>query len=340
MNELNVNIFTKEDELPAGVMEDNFFHSPQLFRLSRQTPRHKPYMVVVQYDTGEVVSQMLALVRYRSSWLPPMLYMHCRVLGEGVYRLPVGDDKQQAEAQKAKLFTMMLKALTDRLGLRMLYIEVSNLSQKMFGYKEFRQAGYFPVRWTNIHNSLHAMEPDERISERLRKRIDTAYARGAVTLEVSTDKDLNDFMRLLNKHNWLKPKRYIPHVNFFRGIQANGWGRLYITRYHEHAIGCSAVVYSSSKKQGLNNAYLWYAAFRRKSFVWLHPDEVTIWHAIKDSHRHGYDHFVFLDVGLPAINNHYREFILRFGGKPTSTYRWFHTNISLFNRLFSWFYRD
>jgi hypothetical protein len=341
MSEYRTHIYTRSEDLPEELSNASFFHSRELFMLSKQTPRHKPYMVVVHDARGHVAAQMLALVRYRSSWFPPYLYIHCRVLGTGVAAHSNDEEACMAhDTPSTELFALMLQELTTKLGRRMLYIEVSHLPQKMFAYKEFRQLGYFPVRWMSIHNSLHSHTPEERINDRMQKRIDTAYARGAVTGEVSNEKDFQDFMRLLRHHNWLKPKRYIPHENFFRGIQAQKRGRLYLTRYHDHAIGCSAVVYSNSHEAMQNNAYLWYSAFRRKSYSWLHPDELTIWHAIKDSHRRGYDHICFLDVGLPFRKNRFRDFILRFGGKPTSTYRWFHTSIGWLNRLLSWLYRD
>ena len=267
---------------------------------------------------------MLAIVRYRASYFPPYFYMHCRVLGEGVYH-----DQPDSE-----LFGLMLEALRRKLSNRVLYIEVSNLSQKMFGYRQFRQQSFFPVHWMSIHNSLHSRTPEERISERMQHRIDTAYERGVVTDEVLTETDFKAFSRLLRHHHWLKPKRYIPHDDFFRGIRQTGAGRLYVTRYRGHIIGCSAVAYSG------RNAYLWYSAFRRKSYVFLHPDVLTIWHAIKDSHRLGYDHIFFLDVGLPFSRNSFREFILSFGGKPVSTYRWFRVSLRWVNRLLSWIYRD
>ena len=246
MSEMTTKIYTRSEDLPEGLSEENFFHSPQLFRLGKQTPRLKPYMVVVEDGHGQILSQMLAMVRYRSSWFPPYLYIHCRVLGEGVYH---------TDSQRETLFSLMLNKLTGKLGRLMLYIEVSNLSQKMFGYKHFRQQGFFPVRWMSIHNSLHSHTPEERITERMQKRIDTAYERGVTTEEVLTEEDFQAFIKLLRHHNWLKPKRYIPHDDFFRTLTRQGRGRLSITRYRGHVIGCSAVVYSNQ------NAYLWYSAF-------------------------------------------------------------------------------
>lgn len=328
-------IYTSGDTLPEGLMEDNFFHSPQFFALYQQTPRHRPYMVTLVDDSGALLAQMLAVVRYRSSWFPPYYYMHCRIMGEGVYKESSGE-----------AFDQMLKALTSKLGPRMLYVEVSHLSHKMFGYRQLRAARYFPVRWMSIHNSLHSRTPEERISPALQQRIDNAYERGVITDEVKSEDDFKEFMKLLRHHNWLKPKRYIPADEFFHsfsalpmkegkaGIALPDDGRLYLTRYHNRVVGCSAVVYSN------HQAYLWYAAYRRKSFAWVHPRELTIWHAIKDAHSRGYEHIFFMDVGLPFRKNKFREFILRFGGKPVSTYRWFRCSIKWVNSLLSWLYRS
>ena len=334
MSDYEARIYTTPGTFPPGLLTDDFFHSTQLFMLCRNTPRQKPYLVTAEAPDGRVVAQLLAVVRYRTSWFPPYLYRHCRVLGEGVY----ADD-----GQKAVLFGLMLRALTERLGRWTLYIEFSNLSQKMMGYSQFRDCGYFPVRWMSIHNSLHSRTPEERLSEQMLRRIRQAYQRGVVTDEVQGEADFRSFMKLLRHHNWTKPKRYIPADDFFRGLQhstaqppSGGGpnGRLFLTRYRGRVVGCSAVAYSQRQ------AYLWYAAYRRKSFAWLRPDVLTIWHAIKSSYEQGYEHIYFMDVGLPFQKNAFRDFILRFGGKPTSTYRWFRCSIGWLNRLFSWFYRD
>ena len=325
MSELITRIYTSGDQLPHGLYEANIFHSPQLFALAEATPGHKPYLITVETESGEVRAQMLALVRFRSSLLPPYLYRHCRILGEGVYA---------SAEEKEPLLGMMLQTLAEKLVPKVFYIELSHLSQKMLGYKLFRANSFFPVRWMSIHNSLHSRTPEERISERKLRRINQAYERGIVTDEVQSDADFEAFMRLLRHHNWLKPKRYIPHENFFQGLRAHGYGRLFVTRYHDHIIGCSACVYSEGQ------AYLWYAAYRRKTYAFLHPKELTIWHAIKDAHSRGYEHIYFMDVGLPFRKNAFREFILRFGGKPVSTYRWFRFRWKWLNKLLSWLYRD
>ena len=326
MNKLTTTIYRKLEDLPE-LDDTNFFHSSRLFQICKQVPRQKPYMVVVTDEKGRVVSHLLGVVRYRTFIFPPFLLIHCRVLGEGVYY-------RDGEYPRDLLFGEMLEALTRLLNMRTFYIEVSNLSQKMTGYRQLKQQQFFPVHWMSIHNSLHSHAPEERITDKLQKRIDNARAKGVTTNVVANEEDFKAFSKLLRKHNLLKPKRYIPDDLFFRRIMESNDGRLFVTKYHNHVIGCAAVVYSEG------NAYLWYSAFRRKSFIAVHPDVMTIWDAMQDSYQRNFDHMCFMDVGLPFSKNPFRDFILRFGGKEQSTYRWFRFSIKWVNKLLRWIYRE
>ena len=325
MNGLTTSIYRKSSELPE-LEGKNFFHSPQLHEICEQASRQRAYMVVTKDESGKVVSHMLAVLRYHPIWLPPFLLIHCRVLGEGVY--------VESGYNRDELFGEMLDALTRKLSHKVLYIEVSNLSQKMLGYKQLRQHGFYPVNWMSIHNSLHSHAPEERISEKMQRRIDRAHARGGTTERVANDEDFSGFSKLLHRHNLLKPRRFIPDDVFFRKLMNSENGDLFVTKYHGKVIGCSAVAYSDG------NAYLWYAAYRRKTYIHLHPDILTVWDTMKDAYEHGYQHMYFMDVGLPYKNNPFREFILRFGGKEQSTYRWFRFSIRWVNAVLAWIYRE
>lgn len=327
MKELKVTIYNHAKELPP-ILESNFFHSPELMELCERTPRMKPYMAVVTDGDGTVMAHMLAIVYYRRSWLPPFLYSHVRVVGEGVYHCTNDHHTEQL------LFGRMAEALTERMQNRALYVEFSHLSQKMYGYKELKQLGFFHVKWMNIHNSLHSRTPEERIHERQMKRIEAAQERGAETKLVETEAEFQQFSKLLRRHNWLKPRKYLPVDNFFRGMMKSNNCRLFITTYHERVIGCCACVHSDG------DTYLWYTASRRKSYAPLHPNAVTIWNAIKHAHQEGMQHFRFIDVGLPFRKNPYRDFILSFGGKEVTGFRWFRISIRWANALASWWWRE
>ena len=324
---MKVTIYEHAKELPA-ILEGNYFHSPELMELCERTPRQKPLMAVATQADGSVVAHMLAIVYYRRSWLPPYIYMNVRVMGEGVYH--VKDEKYNEQ----QLFGLMAEAVTERMHNRALYIEFSHLSQKMFGYKELRRMGFFHVKWMNIHNSLHSRTPEERITERQMRRVKAAQERGAVTKLVETPEEFREFSKLLRRHNWLKPRRYMPVDDFFRGLMDSKRCRLFITKYHERVIGCCACICSEG------DLYLWFSASRRKSFAMLHPNAVTIWNAMKYAHAEGMRHFRFVDVGLPFRHNPYRDFILSFGGKEVTAYRWFRISIRWVNALASWWWRE
>ena len=327
MNELKVTIYQHASELPP-MTASNYFHSPELMELSEKTPRMKPYMAVVSLADGTVVAHMLAIVYQRRTWLPPFLYSHVRVMGEGVYHQTSGEFNAQY------LFGRMAEALTERLQNHSLYIEFSHLSQKMFGYKDLKRLGFFHVKWMNIHNSLHSKTPEERIVERQQKRIEAALERGAETKLVETEEEFQEFSKLLRRHNWLKPRRYLPVDDFFKGMMKSNRCRLFITKAHDKVIGCCACVNSE------NDTYLWYSASLRKSYALLHPNAVTIWSAIKHAHQEGRQHFRFIDVGLPYRRNPYRDFILSFGGKEVTAFRWFRTSIRWVNTFASWWWRE
>ena len=322
---MKVSVFAHAAQLPP-IPDGSYFHSPELMELCEHTPRHKPYMVVVQQDDGSVMSHMLAIVRYRRTWIPPFLYVHVRVMGEGVYHAE-GINKQH-------IFGLMAEAITTRLQNRTLYMEVSHLSEKMFGYRELRRLKYFPVRWMSVHNSLHSRTPEERITDKQMRRVENAIRRGATTKEVETDDEFRAFSRLLRHHNWLKPRRFLPNDKFFRSMMNGGHCKIFITKVHERVVGCSVCAYSDG------DAYLWYSASRRKSYAPYHPNAVTFWHSIKDAYKSGYAHIRFVDVGLPFRKNPYRDFILRFGGKEENTYRWFRISIRWVNKLASWLWRE
>lgn len=325
MIDLHVTIYDHSTDMPE-IKSDNFFQSMALFKIYENTPRIKPYMVVVTDGNGLVLSHIMGSVRYRTSIIPPFIYAHCLVMGEGEF--------VESDVSREVLFTKMLHALTKKLQSRVINIEFSHISAKMFGYSAFRRCGYFPVHWLTIQNSLHSKEPEERLSSKMHKRIKKALEKGVNISEVCSDRDLYDFTRLIKHHNRLKPKRYIPDARFFREMLNTDKSKLFLTKYKHKVVGCCLCVFTG------NNAYLWYLASLRKSYVMIHPEAVTIWYAIKYAYEHDYGHINFMDVGLPFSNNPYREFILQFGGKPISTYRWFRFSFKGINAFLSWLYRD
>ena len=139
---------------------------------------------------------------------------------------------------------------------------------------------------------------------------------------------------MLNRFPSLKIRRYLlPERQFWEMGQSENC-RLFVTQWHGKIIGGCACIYSN------NNAYLWYLASKRKSHPLLFPATATVWGAINDSYERHFRHIYFMDVGLPFKKSQYRDFILKFGGKEVSSYRWFRFTFGWLNRIMRLIYKE
>lgn len=325
MKEISVRLISKSAELP-DMRHSSFFHSTELFLIAEKTPGCNPYMAVAEDKDQKVVAHMLALVWCHSTMLPPWRYSHGRVYGEGEYA---------DEADKEQIFSLMLNAVTRMFRQKLcLYTEFSDISSKMFGYRHFRKNGYFPIPWQEIHNSLHSMPPEKRVSEKVKARIETSRKYGVTTKPLSGEAELRSFYKLLHAYFLFKTRRNIPNKNMFRQLAQSQHSKTLATVYKGKIIGGCVCIFSD------NNAYLWYIASKRKTYHHIHPNTATVWSAIEYAYTHHFDHIFFLDAGLPFRQNPMREFILSFGGKPVSKFRWFWIPIPRINKIVSWFYND
>ncbi len=322
---LTVKIFTRSEKLPE-LSQSNFFHSTELFHIIEKTPGQSPYMAVASNGSGKIVGHMLAVLRRRGSWFPPYIFTQGRIYGEGEYT---------EEVNKEEVFGVLLKSITRQFRRKLcFFIEMSDLSQKMFGYKHLRRNKYFPIHWQEIHNSLHSKSPEERLSGRMMKGITKSYRMGVETREAENEADVHAFYKMLSGFYRMKMRRLIPPESQFAELHNSENAKIFITIYKEKVIGGCACAYSEG------NAYMWYLASKRKSHPLIHPDRMTIWKALRHAYEHNYAHMFFLDVGLPFRKNRFRDFILSFGGKPVARYRWFRFSVSWLNRLLSWWYRE
>ena len=314
MSQYQTAIYTRGDTLPT-MDGGNFYHSPELFHIVERTPGQRPCMAVATDGQGRVVGHILVFL-LRASWMP-LLYWQAHAYGEGDYAEDVNSEE---------VFGLLLEALVRRLRRRLcFFIEFSDISRKMFGYKYFRAQGFFPIPWQEIHNSLHSMDPHDRLQPKMLKKIGHIYQQGVVTREVTTEEDLDRFVHLVRGFYRWKVHRVVPPEKQIAEIYRSDNGRLFATLYKGRLIGGCVCVYSEG------NAYLWYLASLRKRYAWLHPAMMTVWQAIIWAWKHNYAHIYFLDAGLPYPNNPFREFILRFGGKPVAKYRWFRFSIGWLN---------
>lgn len=318
MGTLTVKVISRSRDLP-DLSSDWFFHSAELFRIVEESPGQKPLMAVALDAEGRVVANMLALVLRKWSFLPPYFFSVGRIYGEGNYAEGV---------DKAQLFPLLLKAVTRRFRRRFcLYAECSDLPTKMFGYAAFRSCGYFPVSWQEVKNSLHNASPEERITEPARRLVDRGIDHGMSTYVATTEAEARAFHHLLHRSFRTNFRRLIPNLRYFLKLNDSDNVRLFVTTQGGEIVGGAACVYSGQ------NAYLWYLGARGKRRRRKTINAVTVWHVLQHAYDHNYRHLCFLDAGMPVSHSPYREFILGFGGKPVTKFRWFWTPISWFSKM-------
>ena len=303
-------------------------HSYELFHIYEQTPGYAPILIVASVDE-QPVAKLLAVVRRSVRLFPPSLIKRCEVYGAGEYFCD--------ETDKEMLFSQMLEHLTREALQEAFLIEFRNLPSGLFGYKYFKQNNYFCINWLRIHNSLHSLSPEERLDPSHRKKIQKAIRRGVYIQPSEQQEEINKFLQILKRNYSYKIRKHFPDLVLFQSLiqqsKERELAKVFLVKYKEKIIGGSFCMFSN------NNTYLCFSGGLRKTYAWLHPNLMAIWAAIQYAYEQGYQHFEFADTGLPVKRSGYRRFILNFGGKQTSTRRWFRFRWTWLNRRTVWFYR-
>ncbi len=310
---------SKVPELPGT----STFHSTELFRIYEATPGYAPVLIVASID-GKPVAKLLAALRKSVRMFPPGIIKRCEIYGTGEYF----DDTLDKEA----IFNDILGRLTNEALRNSFLIEFRNLENAMFGYKSFRENCYFAINWLRVRNSLHNIEKvEERFSPSRIRQIKKGLKNGAQVREVQTKEETHDFARMLHHIYSSKIRRHFPNIKFFQLLESHlmtkQQSKIFIVTYKEKIIGGSACIYSD------DSAYLWFSGGMRKTYALQYPGILAVWKALDDAKQRGYRHVEFMDVGLPFRKHGYREFVLRFGGKQSSTRRWFRFRWDWLNRV-------
>ncbi len=319
---INLNAYKNGNDIP-DLMGNDIFHSKKLFMIYEATPAYTPYMVVATDENGSIVSYLLATIRKSKFIIPPFFIHRCEVYGKGVYL----NSKYQTEY----LFELMLHFLTKKIHRQAFLIEFRNLGNALWGYKDFRENDYFPINWLRVRNSLHSQKTaEERFSPSRIRQIKKGLKNGAVVEEAKAE-DVYEFARLLHKFYSMNVRKHFPNIAFFINLEEHlirtNEAKIFVVRYKGKIIGGSACIYSG------DSVYLWFSGGMRKSYSMQYPGVLAVWAALKDGFDRGYNHLEFVDVGLPFRKHGYRDFVLRFGGKQSSTRRWFHFKWNWLNKL-------
>lgn len=320
---LKLTTYYRGNEIP-DFPGKNTFQSKELFQIYEETPGYTPFLIIASQD-GKPVARLLAAIRKSIRFFPPEFIKRCEVYGTGEYMVE--------ESEREAIFGEMLEHLTTEVMRSSFLIEFRNLENTMFGYKYFRANNYFSINWLRVRNSLHNdIKVETRFSPSRLRQIKKGLKNNAIVDEAHSEEEIRAFSRMLHHVYSSRIRKHFPSAIFFehmdtRLIQSKQ-AKIFIVRYKSKIIGGSACVYSG------NTAYLWFSGGMRKTYALQYPGILAVWKALTDAQENGYRHMEFMDVGLPFKKHGYRDFVLRFGGKQSSTRRWFRFRWQWLNDLF------
>lgn len=309
---------------------NDVFHSTALFQIFEQTPGYFPTLLVASADNIPI-AKMLCITR--RSFRLPTIADRTYVYGIGEYFIPTsGANKSRTQdISREQVFNEMLTYLTQKLNNHAFTLEFRNIEEPLFGYRYFRENGYFPIRWLRVRNSIHHDSIDKWMSNSRKRQIHRGLKNGSVISVARTREEVTLFFTMLKKYYSSKINHHLPDLKFFITLlehpEGEKFGKIYLVKLKDKIIGGSVCLFSK------DTSYLMFSAGLRKSYPLNYPGVLCIWGAMTDARQHGFEHFEFIDAGLPFRRYGYRDFILRFGGKQMSTRRWYKLRWNWLNKL-------
>ena len=317
---IRLTTYERSEDIPP-LPGTNVFHSTELFQVLEQTPGYRPVLIVAS-ENGQVIGKLLCITRPTFRLLP-FVTTTTYLYGTGEY-FP-------SPHRREDIFSELLAYFTRIFTERSLLLAFRNLEEPLFGYRYFRQNGYFAIKWLRVQNTLRPEKLQEWMSNSRKRQIARGLRKGAVMEVADNEEDIHTFFALLKHYYSPKLHRHLPEEDFFLALQRHPSGqrlsRIFLVRYRGRIIGGSVCLFSGQK------AYLMFSGGLRKSFPLHYPGVLAVWKAITWSMEQGYERFEFINAGLPFRQFGYRDFILRFGGKQLSSRRWFKLRWDWLNRL-------
>lgn len=318
--EYQVKTYYSKEDLPS-LQDVKFFHYTSSFDCYKDISYYKPLMFVVFRDS-EPVAAMFALVMRINRFLYGSAFKRCYISQQPSF--------YDESVNKIEIFDLLMAALVKELRYSVFFIEYRHLNDAIFGYKGFRENGFYSVKWINVRNSLQRKRKIwDQLSATRKNQVNKARRKGATIEEVTSSDKLREIYKVIVKsRNWKITNKFPPYQyfeNFFQHYIQKGKGKIFITRYHEKIIGGIILGFEQKK------VYVLYSWGKDKSYKILNPTVFTIYSAMEIAEKEGYEYFDFMDSGYLNVKAGKPRFLLQFGGKPQATRRWYRVNRRLVN---------
>lgn len=311
--------YNKKD-LP-DLEDKNFFHFTSSFDWYGDISYYKPLMIVVFIDEKPVAS-ISALIMRINRFLYGSAFKRCYISQKPSFYIN--------NLNEIEVFDILISTLVKEVGRRVLYIEYRNINSPTFGYKGFRDNGFYYAKWISVFNSLQKKRDIwNQLSSTRKNQVNKAIRKGVVMEQVTTKEELRDIYTLINKsRNWKVFNRFPPYQyfeNFLEHYVSNNKGRIVVAKYKDRIIGGAILGFQKKKVCVL---YFW---GKDKSHKFLNPTVYTLFSSMEMAEKEGYEVFDFMDSGYLNIRAGKPRFLLQFGGKSKATRRWYRFNWRFMN---------
>lgn len=315
-------IYYKKENLPP-LKDVKFFHYVSSFDWYEKVRCYRPLMIVA-FDNDKPVACMFAVIKrlYRFSVGP--LFKHCYISQKPSF---FSDSIPQEE-----IFHELVKTLLHEVRHKVFFIQFRNLDDSIFGYKAFRDHGFFSIKWINIKNSLQRKRKIwDQLSSSRKNQVNKAKRKGVVVEELSSEEELHEVYRCMKKERRRKvfqcfpPYRFL--ANFYHHYVIRQKGKIFITKYGKKIIG--GIIIGFEK----NIVYCLHYWGKKKKYKKLYPSIYSIWWGMQFSEKKSYMYFDFMDTGRIHKKGGKSQFLLQFGGKQKGTRRWNRFTCPLLNFL-------
>lgn len=315
-----VKTYYRKEDLPP-LDDVKFFHYASSFDWNKNISYYKPLMQVVFSDERPIAA-MFALVMRINRFLYGSVFKRCYISQQPGFF--------SENTNKIEVFDLLISSLVKEVENKVYFIEYRNLNDAVFGYKGFREHGFFSAKWINVRNSLQRKRRVwDQLSTTRKNQVNKAKRKGVTIEEMTCGDKLPEIYKLIDRsNNWKISNKFPPYQyfeNFFNYYVAEGKGKILVTRYHDKIIG--GIILGFEQK----NVYALYFWGKDKSFKTLYPTVFTVYSAMEMAEKEGYHFFDFMDSGYLNVNAGKPRFLLQFGGKPRATRRWYRFNWQLLN---------
>lgn len=302
--------------------EVNFLHSPSSFDWYGNNPTYTPLMLVA-FEGEKPVAAMFTVIVRVNRFLRGKIFKRCVISRQPAFF--------KKDLSQLEIFETLIRHLLKEVRNRVFFIRYENLGDTIFGYKSFRENGFYSVKWINIRNSLQRKRRIwDQLSKSRKNQVNKAIKKGVIVEEFTREENLPEIYKLIRDTNNKKISRRFPPYqyfeNFFRHYIMQGKGKILLARYQGKIIGGSILGFE--KKETVYCLYYW---GKSKRYKLLYPTILTLYQSMRLSEEMGFLYFDFMDVGFLNKNAGRSRFLLQFGGKQRATRRWYRFNWSLLN---------